>query len=265
MRIARAIIKRGKKYGIINENESFFPVADRLSKLIPIIEKRNLLESLFLQENAVKNGQYELIAPCKPLKIIAVGLNYRDHAEEFNSNIPDEPIIFLKPPSATIGPDQQIIIPAAANHVDFEAELVVVIGNFCKNVTHEEASKYILGYTCGNDVTERNFQKKDGQWARAKGFDTFSPFGPWIETELDPYTGLSIVGKINGEVKQSSTTKNMIWGPNELVSFVSNIMTLRPGDLIYTGTPSGVAQINNNDIVEITIEGIGSLKNKVTS
>jgi 2-keto-4-pentenoate hydratase/2-oxohepta-3-ene-1,7-dioic acid hydratase in catechol pathway len=204
----------------------------------------------------------KLLPPCSPTKVVAVGLNYGDHARELGFPIPDEPVIFLKPPTAIIGPGDAIVYPRASSQVDFEAELGVVIRDRISKVTPGEAYRHILGYTCANDVTARDLQKKDGQWTRAKSFDTFCPVGPWIETDLDP-GDLLVESYLNGERKQSSRTSQLIFRIDQLVSFISGIMTLYPGDLIITGTPAGIGPLQPGDEVEVRIEGIGSLKNAV--
>jgi 2-keto-4-pentenoate hydratase/2-oxohepta-3-ene-1,7-dioic acid hydratase in catechol pathway len=198
----------------------------------------------------------------KPTKIICVGLNYIDHAKELNMEIPKEPIIFLKPTSGIIYNNDTIVRPKISKRVDYEVELAIVIGKECKNVKKEDAMEHIKGYTILNDVTARDLQEKDGQWTRAKSFDTFCPIGPKIVSDLDPHD-LDIQLRLNGEVKQKSNTKNMIFKVDELVEFVSSIMTLYPGDIISTGTPPGVGQLEKGDIVEAEIEGIGILKNYV--
>ncbi len=198
----------------------------------------------------------------KPTKIICVGLNYIDHAKELNMEIPKEPIIFLKPTSAIIYNNDTIVRPKISKRVDYEVELAIVIGKECKNVKKEDAMEHIKGYTILNDVTARDLQEKDGQWTRAKSFDTFCPIGPKIVSDLDPHD-LDIQLRLNGEVKQKSNTKNMIFKVDELVEFVSSIMRLYPGDIISTGTHPGVGQLEKGDIVEAEIEGIGILKNYV--
>jgi 2-keto-4-pentenoate hydratase/2-oxohepta-3-ene-1,7-dioic acid hydratase in catechol pathway len=203
-----------------------------------------------------------LLAPCSPTKVIAVGLNYRDHAGELGLPIPDSPIIFLKPPTSVVGPDDSIRYPETSSRVDYEAELGIVIKDRIRDIRPEEASRHILGYTCANDVTARDLQKKDGQWTRAKSFDTFCPVGPWIETELDP-DDLLVESFLNGARRQSSRTSQFIFKTNHLVSFISQIMTLNPGDLIITGTPAGIGPMERGDEIEVRIEGIGSLKNTV--
>jgi 2-keto-4-pentenoate hydratase/2-oxohepta-3-ene-1,7-dioic acid hydratase in catechol pathway len=206
-----------------------------------------------------------LLAPCEPTKIVALGLNYRDHAAEFGLPIPDEPLIFLKPSTAVIGPDEGIVYPAMSRRVDYEAELAVVIGRTCSNVREEEAGDHILGFSCFNDVTARDLQKKDGQWTRAKGFDTFAPLGPWIETEIKDPDNLTVEAYLNGERRQHSNTRNMIFKVAAQISFISKIMTLLPGDVIATGTPSGIGPMREGDVVEIRVEGVGTLKNRIIS
>ena len=205
----------------------------------------------------------ETLAPCVPSKIIAVGLNYRSHAEEVKMELPEEPILFLKPSTTVIGPGQNIRYPAMSMRVDYEGELGVVIGKACQSVSAEQAPDYILGYTCFNDVTARDLQKKDKQWTRAKGFDTFAPMGPFIETDFDPANAI-IETYLNGEKKQSGSTSDLIFPVFFLVSFISHVMTLLPGDVIATGTPSGIGPMQVGDVVEVKIDGIGTLRNNIT-
>jgi len=203
-----------------------------------------------------------LLAPVKPQKIVAVGLNYRSHADELSMEVKKDPIIFLKPQSAVIGPLDEIVIPEMSERVDYEAELGVVIGKTCRNVAPEAVPGYIFGYTCVNDVTARDLQKTDGQWTRAKGFDTFCPIGPWVETDYD-WKGKRVQAVLNGEVKQDAATDDLINGVERLVSFISRVMTLCPGDVIATGTPKGIGPMQPGDTIEIVVEGIGTLKNTV--
>lgn len=205
----------------------------------------------------------KLLAPVESTKIVAVGLNYRDHAKEFDLKVPTEPMLFLKPPSSVIGPDEAIIYPKGIGRLDFEAELAIVISKRCKDATFESANDYILGYTCFNDVTARDIQEKDGQWTRAKSFDTFAPIGPWIITDIKDVGNLKIYSKLNNEIKQSSSTSNMIFNVYSLVSFISSIMTLEPFDVIATGTPPGVGPMSPGDIISVAIEGVGELRNRV--
>jgi 2-keto-4-pentenoate hydratase/2-oxohepta-3-ene-1,7-dioic acid hydratase in catechol pathway len=206
-----------------------------------------------------------LLAPCEPTKIIALGLNYRDHAAEFGRQVPDEPLIFMKPSTSVIGPDSSIVYPNMSRRVDYEAELALVIGHTARRVAEENALDYVLGYTCFNDVTARDLQKKDGLFTRAKGFDTFAPMGPWIETEIADPDNLTVEAYLNGERRQHSSTSNMVFGVRRLISFISHIMTLLPGDVIATGTPAGVGPMQVGDEVEVRVEGIGSLSNRVVS
>jgi len=214
-------------------------------------------------ETVVAWDQARLLAPVIPTKVVAIGRNYADHAAEMGGDVPTSPVLFLKPPTSVIGPLQPIRIPAQAKEVHHEAELAVVIGNVTKNVRADDVGSHILGYTAANDVTARDLQRADGQWMRAKGFDTFCPLGPAIDTDIDPLEGLSVISRVNGEIRQSGTTADLVFGVAELVSFISTIMTLLPGDVILTGTPSGVGPIVPGDRVEVEIEGVGILVNPV--
>ncbi len=208
-------------------------------------------------------GEVRLLAPCTPSKIVGLGLNYRSHVEEVKLPVPAVPLIFLKPSTAVIGPEAEIILPARSQRVDYEGELGVVMGRRAKEVTMEGAKDYVLGYTCVNDVSERHVQRDDGQWTRSKSFDTFAPIGPWIETGIDP-DDLKVETRLNGQVRQSARTGDLIFGVSELISFVSAAMTLLPGDILATGTPSGIGRMDPSDVVEISIQKIGTLKNFVS-
>jgi 2-keto-4-pentenoate hydratase/2-oxohepta-3-ene-1,7-dioic acid hydratase in catechol pathway len=201
-----------------------------------------------------------LLPPVLPSKVVAIGKNYADHAREMGGEPPTEPVLFLKPSTSVIGPGAVISYPKLSQQVDFEGELAVVIGRLCREVPVERVPEVILGYTCANDVTARDLQKADGQWARAKGFDTFCPLGPWIDTDVDP-SDLAITTTVNGDVKQNARTSLLLHDVAELVAFVSAAMTLLPGDVILTGTPAGVGPIVPGDEVAVTIEGIGTLTN----
>jgi 2-keto-4-pentenoate hydratase/2-oxohepta-3-ene-1,7-dioic acid hydratase in catechol pathway len=203
-----------------------------------------------------------LLAPILPSKVIAVGRNYAKHAAEFGNAVPTDPMLFIKPSTTVIGPNASIKLPKASEHVDFEGELAIVIGQPVKNVTAARAASAILGYTVANDVSARDLQKADGQWGRAKGFDTFCPLGPWIETSIDA-SDLALHTQLNGELKQDGRTSDLVHGIPELIEFISGVMTLLPGDVILTGTPEGVGQMYDGDDVSITIEGIGTLSNPV--
>lgn len=203
-----------------------------------------------------------LLAPSTPSKIVCVGRNYVEHAKELGNDIPKVPLIFLKPPSSIIAPGATIQLPPQSVQVEHEAELVVVIGKRGRNVTTESARDLILGYTIGNDVTARDLQKTDGQWTRAKGFDTFCPFGPWIDTDFNPADAL-ITCRVNGQMRQLASTRDMVFNIGVLIAYITSVMTLEPGDLIFTGTPAGVSQLNHGDTVEVEIDGLGLLSNPV--
>ncbi len=249
MKIGRFKFDDESIYGIIKRSE------------VEIIEDLRLKSS----GEKIKLEKLKFLAPAEPSKIICIGLNYVDHAKELKMEIAQEPIIFLKPPTAVIGHEENIVYPAASKQVDYEAELGVVIGENCKNVKRENAHEVILGYTCFNDVTARDLQKKDGQWTRAKSFDTFAPLGPCIVTkdEIRNPQNLNIKLRLNGKIKQNSNTKNFIFDISFLVEFVSEIMTLNQGDVIATGTPPGVGSVKKGDTTEIEIERIGILRNFV--
>ena len=217
-----------------------------------------------LTSKTKKMEEVKLLAPCLPSKIVALGLNYRDHAEEVKIPLPKEPLLFLKPSTSVIGPGEAIVYPKMSKRVDYEAELAVVIGKVAKGVSEERVGEYILGYTCLNDVTARDLQPQNGQWTTAKGFDTFAPIGPWIVTDIDPHH-LDVASYLNGERRQHSNTKNLIFDPRQLVSFISRVMTLLPGDVIATGTPSGIGPMAVGDKIEVVIEGIGTLSNEVVA
>ncbi len=204
------------------------------------------------------------LPPLQPGKIVCVGLNYLAHVTENDPNrqVPDEPVIFMKPPSALIGNGAPIVIANPANRTDYEAELAVVICKETRSVSAESALDHVLGFTCGNDVSDRVLQKKDGQWVRAKGFDTYCPLGPWIETDLD--LDAAVVSSIvNGEPRQSQGVATMLFPVPFLISFISNVMTLHPGDVIMTGTPEGVGPLQSGDVVEVSVSGVGTLRNSV--
>lgn len=249
MKIIRFQLKGQIHFGWLNEREVGRIEGDIFS------EYRRL-------ETELPFERIKLLTPVAPGKIICVARNYEEHAREHQVEIPEYPMIFLKPPSALISDGEVIRIPPQSNQVEHEAELAVVIKKRGKWIDPEEVNSYILGYTIANDVSARDLQYKDGQWTRAKGFDTFCPLGPWIETELDP-SDLMISCRVNGELRQMSSTKEMIFPITQLVSYISSIMTLEPGDVVLTGTPAGVDKLDAGDRVEISIEGIGVLSNPV--
>ena len=207
----------------------------------------------------------QLLAPVLPSKVVAVGRNYEDHAAERAAEVPDEPLIFLKPATSVIGPEADVVHPSISNDVQHEAELAAVISRVARHVKAEDASAYIMGYTAANDVTARDLQMKDGQWARAKGFDTFCPLGPAIETELDPLEKLAVICRVNGEVRQAGFTSDMVFGVAEIFEFVTAVMTLLPGDVILTGTPAGISRVYPGDLMEVEIDGIGILQNRLVA
>lgn len=206
-----------------------------------------------------------LLAPVLPSKILCVGRNYAAHAAEFGTEVPAEPLLFFKPPSAVIGPSEPILLPQQSQRVEYEAELAVVIGRRCRNVRPDEAWSFVLGVTCANDVTARDLQRRDGQWTRAKGFDTFCPVGPWLVTGLteEKVSDLRVSCRVNGEERQSGHTSEMVFSPASLIAWASTVMTLEPGDLVLTGTPAGVGPLRAGDVVEVEVERIGALRNQV--
>jgi 2-keto-4-pentenoate hydratase/2-oxohepta-3-ene-1,7-dioic acid hydratase in catechol pathway len=206
-----------------------------------------------------------VLAPVIPTKVICVGKNYEEHAGEMGGEVPDEPLIFMKPATAVVGPDAAVVHPRISEEVHHEAELAVVISRPARNVRAEDASRYVFGYTAANDVTARDLQRKDGQWTRAKGFDSFCPLGPAIETELDPLERLAVICRVNGDVRQAGFTSDMVFGVAEIIEFVTAFTTLLPGDVILTGTPSGVGKVVPGDLMEVEIDGIGTLTNPVVA
>ena len=209
-------------------------------------------------------AEADLLAPLQPSKIVCVGRNYREHAAELGNEVPAEPLIFLKPPTSLLAPGGSIRRPRASQRTDYEGELGVVIARNCYKVgAEEEVRPYILGYTCVNDFTARDLQNKDDQWTRAKGFDTFCPVGPLVTDELDPWAGVSIETRVNGEIRQQGNTRDLIFPLDAVIRYISGVMTLLPGDLIATGTPKGIGPVVAGDVVEVTVEGIGTLRNPV--
>ena len=203
-----------------------------------------------------------LLAPVLPSKLVCVGKNYAAHAAEFGMQVPEEPLLFLKPSTAVIGPNDPIELLPISRRIDYEGELAVAIGRLARGVRAEEAFQVILGYTCANDVTLRDLQKTDDQWARAKGFDGSAPIGPWIETDLDPNEA-TVLTRLNGEVRQQGSTADLVFGVATLIEYITTFMTLLPGDLLLTGTPEGVGTLADGDVVEVEVEGVGTLRNEV--
>jgi 2-keto-4-pentenoate hydratase/2-oxohepta-3-ene-1,7-dioic acid hydratase in catechol pathway len=256
LHIIRFPIRNKIKYGSLEGN------IVRSYRGSPFTQSRGRGNGFEPDGNSYNLEEVKLLAPCHPTKIVCLGLNYHSHAEEFKLSIPSVPLIFLKPSTAVIGPDAEIILPRSSKRVDYEGELAIVIGKKAKDVPEGYASEFVLGYTCFNDVSERYNQKEDGQWTRAKGYDTFAPLGPCIDTETAP-DNLRLETYLNGELRQSTRTSDLIFGIPRLISFISNAMTLLPGDVIATGTTSGVGQMKPGDVVEVKIESIGTLRNFV--
>jgi 2-keto-4-pentenoate hydratase/2-oxohepta-3-ene-1,7-dioic acid hydratase in catechol pathway len=251
MRIARFSTDDGMSFGVVEENT------------VAVIAAHPFGELTFTGQR-LPLADVRLLAPILPSKIIAIGKNYADHVREMGGDEPPaEPVLFSKPSTAVIGPGEAIAYPQKlSERVDYEGELAVVIGRMCREVPASRAAEVILGYSCANDVTARDLQAKDGQWTRAKGFDTFCPIGPWIETEVDP-ADLAISTTVNGEVRQEARTSLLLHDIPTLVQYVSQVMTLLPGDVILTGTPAGVGPLEIGDEVTVTVENIGSLTNRV--
>ncbi|MFW6140477.1 MAG: fumarylacetoacetate hydrolase family protein [Acidobacteriota bacterium] len=250
MKIYRFKHNQTIQYGLLEED-----------RLIPL--QRSILGNLREKKQKIPIGDVIILPPVLPTKIVAVGRNYKEHADERGQRAPKRPLIFLKPPSAVIGTNDVIIYPEGTKRVDYEGELALVVGKKVWKLEKEApAESYILGYTCLNDVTARDIQDKDGQWTRAKSFDTFAPLGPCIATDVDP-SRLRLKTFLNGKLRQSGNTANMIFSVPELFRYISHIMTLMPGDIITTGTPAGVGPMSPGDRVDVQIEGIGALSNTV--
>jgi len=250
MRIIRYQIKNeAPKYGWMLE--------DKIGEI-----EGDLFGSYKRKEAQTPLADVKLLPPSQPTKILCVGRNYVDHAKELGNQVPQIPLIFMKPPSAIIGNGDHIVLPPQSKQVEHEGELVVVIGKRGRNITAENARDYIFGYTIGNDVTARDLQYSDGQWTRGKGFDTFCPFGPWIDTEFDPSDAV-VTSRVNGQMRQMASTRDMIFNVGVLIAYISSVMTLEAGDLLFTGTPAGVGLLENGDVVDVEIEGLGKLSNPV--
>lgn len=241
-------------FGILNDKDA-----------ILLLRGDPIYAGIVPQDKTVNLSEVKLLAPVIPRsKVVCIGKNYADHAAEMNSEVPSEPVIFIKPNTSVIGPNETIVWPKMSQRVDHEAELAIVIGRICKEVPAEKAKDVIYGYTLANDVTARDLQKKDGQWTRAKGFDTFCPLGPWIETEFVP-GNQKITATLDGQIKQSSLLSEMIFKIPQIIEFVTNVMTLLPGDVILTGTPAGISPMSTGSTISISIDGIGTLTNKVSA
>ena len=257
MRVARFAGEDDPQFGVIGDDDGVATIA--------VLKGDPLYAGLDLTGQKVPLDDVRLLAPVIPRsKVVCVGRNYAAHAAELGGEVPDEPLIFLKPNTSVIGPGDPILYPHQSSDVHYEGELAVVIGRICRDISAADAAKVIFGYTVANDVTARDLQATDGQWARAKGFDTFCPLGPWIETSLDP-SNLAVVTVLEGETKQDGRTSDMVFSVPDIVEYVSGFMTLLPGDVILTGTPDGVGPMAVGDTVSVTIEGIGTLTNRVMS
>ncbi|RAY12385.1 2-hydroxyhepta-2,4-diene-1,7-dioate isomerase [Actinomadura craniellae] len=252
MRIARFSTDSGMSFGVIEGEEVAAIAAHPFGELVPTGQRFALAD-------------VRLLAPILPSKVVAIGKNYAEHVQEMGGEQPAEPVVFIKPSTAVIGPGEAVAYPEKlSQRVDYEGELAVVIGRMCREVPVERAPEVILGYTCANDVTARDLQQRDGQWSRAKGFDTFCPLGPWIETEADP-SDLEITTTVNGEVRQRARTSQLVHDVPTLIAHVSQVMTLLPGDVILTGTPAGVGPLAIGDEVAVTVESVGTLANRVVA
>lgn len=250
MKIVRIQTAEGIQYGTAE------PGGVRIHKGSPLVAWEET-------EVIIPFDEVQLLSPVLPSKVLCIGRNYAEHAAEMGMSVPGDPTLFMKPSTSVVGPGAQIVYPQDSTNVHHEAELAVVMGRIARHVAVEDADSYILGYTVANDVTARDLQRKDGQWARSKSFDTFCPLGPAITTEFNAAEGMSITATVNGELRQEGSTADMIHGPHELVAYVSRVMTLLPGDVILTGTPAGVGPMQPGDRVDAEIEGIGVLSNKV--
>ena len=260
MRIVRFTPPQGSKLG----SDPHFGIMED-EKTIRAIASDPLYAGIFKEDETFLLEDVRLLAPVIPRsKVVCVGKNYADHAAEMGGEVPEEPIIFIKPNTSVIGPNDVIQWPSSSERIDHEAELAVVISKICKEVPREKAKDVIFGYTVANDVTARDLQKKDGQWSRAKGFDTFCPIGPWIDTEFVSGSQL-VTATVDGELKQSAPMSDMVFDVPFIIEFVTKVMTLLPGDVILTGTPSGIGPMNAGGEVEVAVEGLGSLKNKVSN
>ncbi|HWR35780.1 MAG TPA: fumarylacetoacetate hydrolase family protein [Clostridia bacterium] len=276
MRFCRYMTPEGARYGIISTVDgrdtitasmpgpqlqvSEFGIPQRI--MLPAVESIQALETAIPLDKATVLIPFPLLS-----KVLCVGRNYADHVHEMGNDLPKSPLIFSKPPSSLLSNGGEIRRPAAlSQRVDHEGELGVIIGRTCHKLgDDEDVRDYVLGYTCVNDVTARDLQKTDGQWTRAKGFDTFCPVGPAISTDIDPWKGVKVETRVNGEVRQSGSTADFIFPLDAIIRYISQVMTLLPGDLIATGTPSGVGPLNPGDVVEITVEGVGTLRNPVVN
>ena len=250
MKIARFNFKDEVRFGVVEDSTIKLLVGEPFA-------------GLEFSGDSVSLSEVKLLAPVNPSKIICIGLNYSAHAAEISQDLQDEPLMFFKPSSSIIATGETIVLPAQSGQIELEVELAIVIGKKAKDISKAEVNEHILGFTIGNDVTARDLQFSDLQWARSKGFDTFCPLGPWIETEFN-HQGIHLESRVNGEMRQTASTRDMIFDVETIVSYVSQNVTLLPGDVILTGSPAGISKISSGDLVECEIEGIGILSNPVT-
>jgi 2-keto-4-pentenoate hydratase/2-oxohepta-3-ene-1,7-dioic acid hydratase in catechol pathway len=263
MKFCRFVLQGQSHYGLI-ESSAGRDVITRILLKTPQEVGRDLDDVPTRRMQALDLYEAELLPPVEPTKIVCVGRNYREHAEELGNEVPSEPLLFFKPPSSLLGAGQTIRRPKLSERVDYEGELAVVIGRRCHNIGSDEDSRaYILGYTCLNDVTARDLQNKDNQWTRAKGFDSFCPVGPLVTDEVNPWNGVGVETRVNDEVRQQGNTRDFIFSLGMILRFITQAMTLMPGDIVATGTPKGVGPLVAGDIVDVSVEGVGTLRNKV--
>ena len=268
MRYCRFLFEERIHYGVVEERDGEMWIVD----LIPAPEEDTAFHLAHLRATSwsfdfepMPLSAAELLPPVTPSKIVCVGRNYRDHAKELGNEVPAEPLLFFKPPSSLLAPGGTVRMPAASSRIDFEGELALVIARRVRNLKEDEWRTAVRGYTLANDVTARDLQKKDGQWTRAKGFDTFCPVGPVVSDEVDPEAGLTIETRVNGELRQHGSTLDFIFSIPQLLAYITSAITLEPGDLVLTGTPSGVGPLKAGDSVEVSIPGLGVLANTVAA
>jgi 2-keto-4-pentenoate hydratase/2-oxohepta-3-ene-1,7-dioic acid hydratase in catechol pathway len=249
-RVTNSALKR-PRYALVEEST------------VRLLDESKLFEQIIVSDDSLTLDQVELLAPVTPSKVVCIGRNYREHAAELGNKMPDEPLLFLKPPSSVIANGDRVELPPQSQQVEHEGELGVVIGRTARKLSKtDDPLSYVFGYTCINDVTARDLQRKDVQFTRGKSFDTFCPVGPWIVTDIDP-TNVTVTTRVNGEVKQNGNTADMAFPVSFLIRYISCIMTLYPGDLIATGTPAGVSRMKQGDVVEVEVGGIGVLRNPI--
>jgi 2-keto-4-pentenoate hydratase/2-oxohepta-3-ene-1,7-dioic acid hydratase in catechol pathway len=265
MKYCRFFLQKQAQYGLVETRDGVEYIT-RVLATVPEASDGDVEGLPTRRMEAIALDKADLLAPVRPSKIVCVGRNYREHAAELNHEIPQEPLLFFKPPSSLLAPGGTILRPTVSERTDYEGELGVVIGRRCHRIADsDDVRPYILGYTCVNDFTARDLQNKDTQWTRAKGFDTFCPVGPLVADGVDPWTGVQVETRVNGEVRQSGNTRDFIFPLDVIIRYISRVMTLEPGDLIATGTPKGVAPVVAGDRIEVSVEGVGTLSNPVAN